>query len=197
MKVDEVKLPKVPVKIKSKAKKAVAVGMTAANIATGADIYDRASRGVGSPIRDVVTATAGLPGKVGYAAMGANWTVKGFDKAKEHIKSRQKQINEISAELVGKVSNARFWRKEAPSKTLTRAINKKFIESGKKKEEPKKLVKEGTKMDTKDLINEALDDILENNLVSMKENLMAALQEKAMEKIEEKKKEIASNYFAQ
>jgi hypothetical protein len=54
-----------------------------------------------------------------------------------------------------------------------------------------------TKMDTKDLINEALDDILENNLVSMKENLMAALQEKAMEKIEEKKKEIASNYFAQ
>ena len=53
----------------------------------------------------------------------------------------KKQVNEISAELVGKVSNARFWRGEAPSKTLTRAINKKFIESGKKKEE-KKEVKE-------------------------------------------------------
>lgn len=90
MKVDEVKLPKVPEKVKSKAKKAVAVGMTAANLATGADIYDRASRGVGSPIRDVAAAASGLPGKIGYGAMGANWTVKGFDKAREHIKSRQK-----------------------------------------------------------------------------------------------------------
>ena len=54
------------------------------------------------------------------------------------------QIDEISAELVGKVSNARFWRGEAPSKTLTRAINKKFIESGKKKE-TKKAVKENSK----------------------------------------------------
>jgi hypothetical protein len=227
----------------------------------------------------------------------------------------ESQIDELSAELVGKVSNARFWQGKAPSETLSRAINKKFIESGKKKEEPKKPLKEGsvelgplrthsfsykdasgkdkepgspespgdvkkvhsgsygerkvpggketeyvgddiestttkpdtgdgtgwsgyvksktdvetsssrsktttepekkepwsrtgneklsdlvsekTTMDTKDLINEALDDILENNLVSMKENLMTALQEKAMEKIEEKKKDIAANYFAQ
>jgi hypothetical protein len=58
-------------------------------------------------------------------------------------------------------------------------------------------IKEETKMDTKELINEALDDILENNLVDMKENLMLALQEKAMEKIEERKKIIAANYFAQ
>ena len=41
-------------------------------------------------------------------------------------------VNEISAELVGKVSNARFNRGEAPSKTLSRAIAKKFIASGKK-----------------------------------------------------------------
>ena len=132
-------------------------------------------------------------------------------------------VNEISAELVGKVSNARWRRGEAPSKTLTRAINKKFIESGKKKEEPKKevkedanrpdrdleartytgatgtthTVKEETKMDNKELINEALDCILEDNLPEMKENLMLALQEKAMEKLEERKKEIAANYFAQ
>lgn len=58
-------------------------------------------------------------------------------------------------------------------------------------------MKEETKMDTKELINEALDDILDNNLVNMKENFLAALQEKAMERLEEKKKEIASNYFAQ
>ena len=137
-------------------------------------------------------------------------------------------IYEISAELVGRVSNARFWRGEAPSKTLTRAINKKFIESGKKKE-PKKQVKEEdntkpdinlmgnqkpdaygygakgttktiheeTKMDNKELINEALDCILEDNLPEMKDNLMKALQEKAMEKLEERKKEIAAQYFAQ
>ena len=101
-------------------------------------------------------------------------------------------LNEISAELVGKVSNARFWRGEAPSKTLTRAINKKFIESGTKKK-PKK----ETKMDTKEHINEALDCILEDNLTEMKDNLMIALQEKAIEKLEERKKEIAANYFAQ
>ena len=256
MKVDEIRLPKVPEKVKTNIKGAIALGMTAANIATGADIYDRASRGVGSPIRDVAAAASGLPGKVGYGAMGANWTVKGFDKAREHIKARYKQtkeeksvvpanstergIYEISAELVGKVSNARFWRKEAPSKTLTRAINKKFIESGKpipkkgKKEDAKeswtpffpphhkhsarlskeksnkpdiimdpgaggttKTIHEVKQMDTKNLINEALDDILDNNLVSMKENLMTALQEKAMEKLEERKKIIASEYFAQ
>ena len=106
-------------------------------------------------------------------------------------------IYEISAELVGKVSNARFWRGEAPSKTLTRAINKKFVESGNKKEKPKKKEIEETKMDNKELINEALDCILEDNLPEMKDNLMLALQEKAMEKLEERKKEIAANYFAQ
>ena len=56
---------------------------------------------------------------------------------------------------------------------------------------------EETKMDTKDHINEALDNILENNLSEMKEHLLAALQEKAMQKLEEKKKDIAANYFAQ
>lgn len=56
---------------------------------------------------------------------------------------------------------------------------------------------EETKMDTKELINEALDCILDNNLSEMKENFMNALQEKAMEKLEERKKEIAANYFAE
>ncbi len=110
--------------------------------------------------------------------------------------NRDDRIDEISAELVGKVSNARFFRGEAPSRTLNRAIIKKFIESSKKKEQSK-TIKEETKMDNKELINEALDCILEDNLPEMKENLMLALQEKAMEKLEERKKEIAANYFAQ
>jgi len=112
---------------------------------------------------------------------------------------RDARIDEISAELVGKVSNARWRRGEAPSKTLTRAINKKFVESGKKKDNSKHIqqFKEETKMDNKELINEALDCILEDNLPEMKDNLMKALQEKAMEKLEERKKEIAANYFAQ
>ena len=58
-------------------------------------------------------------------------------------------------------------------------------------------VKEETKMNNKELINEALDCILEDNLPEMKDNLLKALQEKAMEKLEERKKEIAANYFAQ
>ncbi len=110
--------------------------------------------------------------------------------------NRDDRIDEISAELVGKVSNSRFFRGEAPSRTLNRAIIKKFIESSKKKEQSK-TIKEETKMDNKELINEALDCILEDNLPEMKENLMLALQEKAMEKLEERKKEIAANYFAQ
>lgn len=60
-----------------------------------------------------------------------------------------------------------------------------------------KTIYEETKMDTKDHINEALDNILENNLNEMRDHLLAALQEKAMEKLEEKKKDIAANYFAQ
>jgi Protein of unknown function (DUF5661) len=60
-----------------------------------------------------------------------------------------------------------------------------------------KTIHEETKMDNKELINEALDCILEDNLPEMKDNLMRALQEKAMEKLEERKKEIAANYFAQ
>ena len=60
-----------------------------------------------------------------------------------------------------------------------------------------KTIHEETKMDNKELINEALDCILEDNLPEMKDNLMKALQEKAIEKLEERKKEIAANYFAQ
>lgn len=108
----------------------------------------------------------------------------------------EKQIDEISAELVGKVSNARFWRGEVPSKTLARAINKKFIESGKKKDVKKQTVKEET-MDTKEQIHEAIGNIMEENLHEMKENFLAVLQEKAIEKLEERKKEIAANYFGQ
>jgi hypothetical protein len=273
MKVDEVNLDKVKKvvdKVPTKVKKAAKVGMTLANLATLGQVAGDAAEGRKGvdPKRGMVAATSALPGPVGYGAMAANYTIKGFDAAREHLKAKkymkeqgspanparyterpmyendamknaedkikaaftkdkvkdmfnrvdkerdkdpkwvaykkrkqmkEEQIDEISAELVGKVSNARFWRGESPSKTLTRAINKKFIESGKPvpKKKDTKTVKEETTMDTKELINEALDDILENNLVSMKENFLTALQEKAMERLEEKKKEIAANYFAQ
>jgi hypothetical protein len=107
------------------------------------------------------------------------------------------KINEISAELVGKVSNARFRRGEAPSKTLTRAINKKFIEAGEKKENVKKQTVKEELMDTKEQIHEAIGNIMDENLHEMKENFLAVLQEKAIEKLEERKKEIAAKYFAQ
>lgn len=58
-------------------------------------------------------------------------------------------------------------------------------------------IHEDTKMENKDLINEAIENILENNLIDMKENFKTALEEKAMEKLEERKKEIAAEYFAQ
>ncbi len=130
----------------------------------------------------------------GYTAKGLK--KKGNRMVPNCVPVKEEQIDEISAELVGKVSNARWRRGEAASKTLSNAIKKKFIESGKKKP-TKENIKEETTMDTKELVNEALDNILENNLVDMKENFMAALQEKAMEKLEEKRKEIASSYFAQ
>ena len=150
---------------------------------------------------------------------GIGRAIKKYNDSSNDVTGSVTTVNEISAELVGKVSNARFFRGEAPSRTLSRAINKKFIESGKKKKEVKEdanrpdrdleartytgatgtthTVKEETKMDNKELINEALDCILEDNLPEMKDNLMKALQEKAIEKLEERKKEIAANYFAQ
>ena len=115
-------------------------------------------------------------------------TPKGVTDLRANSMYEEENLDEISAELVGKVSNARWRRGELPSKTLSRAINKKFVELGKKKE---------TKMDNKERINEALDCILDDNLSEMKDNLMLALQEKAMEKLEERKKEIAANYFAE
>lgn len=101
----------------------------------------------------------------------------------------ESQIDEISDELVGKLSNARFWQGKTPSKVLASRIRKAQLKQPKKNKE--------TKMDTKERINEALDNILEDNLSEMKDNLMLALQEKAMEKLEERKKEIAASYFAQ
>lgn len=58
-------------------------------------------------------------------------------------------------------------------------------------------IHEVKQMETKELINEAIENIVDNDLITMKENLMIALQEKAMEKLEERKKIIASEYFAQ
>ena len=131
-KIEEIKIP-------PKVKKAAATGMTLANLATLGQVAGDAAEGRkgADPKRGLVAATSALPGAVGWGATGLNYTIKGYDKAREHLRAKVKQmkeeqIDEISAELVGKVSNARFWQGKAPSKTLSRAINKKFIESGKK-----------------------------------------------------------------
>lgn len=205
MKVDEVNLDQIKdmaKKIPPKVKKAAKVGMTLANLATLGQVAGDAAEGRkgADPKRGIVAATSALPGAVGWGATGLHYTIKGYDKAKEHIRARQmeeEQINELEAETLGS-----YIKKSAASRKKSLEGPKPDIKTWAKREHGirtaiKKLTKEETKMDTKDLINEALDDILENNLVSMKENLMTALQEKAMEKLEEKKREIASNYFAQ
>lgn len=135
------------------------------------------------------------------------------------------QINEVSARLVGKVHNRYLEKNKPVPPFVQRVVKKKWIESdvGKIKKKKKKAVKEdanrpdidlqaksysgatgtthtiheGTKMDNKEVVNEAIDNILSGNLNEMKENLFVALQEKANEKLEERKKVIASQYFGQ
>ena len=143
------------------------------------------------------------------------------------LKRIQRVIEQIAvSRSVGKVSNARAAQGKAPSKTLSRAINKKFVAAGKElpeqppftgshkrsheklsthvrrlaiqaMEKQKSNLKEETIMDTKGQIQEAIQNIQEENLNEMKDNFLAVLQEKAMEKLEERKKDIAANYFAQ
>ena len=138
----------------------------------------------------------------------------------------ERGIYEVSDTLVGKVSNAAFW-KNRPLKPSThrriKAAQLRDPEEIKRENKKRKSVEEDanrpdrdleartytgatgmtrttheeTKMDNKEHINEALDCILEDNLTEMKDNLMLALQEKAMAKLEERKKEIAANYFAE
>ena len=138
----------------------------------------------------------------------------------------ERGIYEVSDTLVGKVSNAAFW-KNRPLKPSTqrriKAAQLRDPEEIKRENKKRKSVEEDanrpdrdleartytgatgttktiheeTKMDNKEYINEALDCILEDNLTEMKDNLMLALQEKAMTKLEERKKEIAANYFAE
>ena len=138
----------------------------------------------------------------------------------------ERGIYEVSDTLVGKVSNAAFW-KNRPLKPSThrriKAAQLRDPEEIKRENKKRKSVEEDanrpdrdleartytgatgttktiheeTKMDNKEYINEALDCILEDNLTEMKDNLMLALQEKAMAKLEERKKEIAANYFAE
>lgn len=355
MKVDEVNLAKIKniaSKVPPKVKNAAKVGMALANMATLSQVAGDAAEGRKGvdPKRGIVAATSALPGPVGYGAMGLNYTIKGFDKAREHIRAKQKQmkeqgspanpsyterpvyekrqsdnlssgevergiyetrrvrfigkqnpadlpprpadykpgdfgsklareggikypgkkkpskpikeeqIDEIKASTVGsavakasaerkeitskKMGNkeiAKWWKRErlvragvnklsgkskvpasldeyanTPTNEYTKPyMTKSLVRTTRTSHEhiskpdtieepgrgghvsPTKPIKEETKMDTKELINEALDNILEENLVDMKENLMAALQEKAMEKLEERKKAIAANYFAQ
>lgn len=274
-KVDEVRLP-------AKARKAIATGMTVANLYTAGDVASRAQQGIGHPVKDVIAAASTLPGTKGWTAYAADKARQAYDYVKGK-KMQEDSVNEATfqgkkvplnkpmkgdvkkskvyvdpdgdgkAQKVnfgdpnmtikksnparrksfrarhncdnpGPKTKARYWSCRAWEETQLAEVKaetlgsyiKKAAESRKKslvgpkpdiktwgKREHgirtaiKKLTKEETTMDTKDIINEAIDNILNNNLVDMKENLSNALQEKAMERLEEKKKEIASNYFAQ
>jgi len=104
----------------------------------------------------------------------------------------ERGIYEISAKLVKQVKE-----EDNTKPDLNLMGNQKPDATGYGAKGTTKTIHEETKMDNKELINEALSCILEDNLPEMKDNLMKALQEKAMEKLEERKKEIAANYFAQ
>ena len=80
--------------IKGKAKKAVATGLTLANIATLGQVAGGAAEGRGSPKRDVLAAATGLPGKLGWGATGVHYSVKGMDKVKQHIRDKKKMQEE-------------------------------------------------------------------------------------------------------
>lgn len=306
--------------IKGKLKKAVATGMTLANMATLSQVAGDAAEGRGSVKRDVVAAASALPGAVGWGATGVHYAKKAYDMAKKnnYIKEKedpcwkgyqqvgmkkkngkevpncvplketeeemqedwqkvnrndktdglsQKAVNAYKRENPGsklqtavteknptgkrasrrksfcsrmggmkkrltsaKTANdpdsrinkaLRRWNceesvmNEVKAETLGSYIKKASASRKKSLEGPKpdiktwskrqkgittaiaKLTKEETTMDTKDLINEAIDNIVNENLNEMKDNFLAVINEKVMEKLEERKKEIASRYFAQ
>ena len=74
--------------IKNKAKKAVATGLTLANIATLGQVAGGAAEGRGSPKRDIVAAATALPGTTGWGATGVHYAKKAYDayKAKRQMK---------------------------------------------------------------------------------------------------------------
>jgi hypothetical protein len=131
------------------------------------------------------------------SAKTANDPDSRINKALRKWNCEESVINELRAETLGS-----YIKKAAKSRKKSLEGPKPDIKTWEKRQHGigmaiKKLTKEETTMDTKDIINEAIDNILSNDLVTMKENLSSVLQEKAMQRLEEKKKEIASNYFAQ
>jgi len=119
---------------------------------------------------------------------------------KSAAKSRKKSLEGPKADI-------KTWGKR--QKGITTAINKLTSEDANRPDKDleaktytgatgiTKTIHEDTKMETKDLINEAIENIIDENLNEMKTNLVTVINEKAMEKLEEKKKAIAANYFAQ
>jgi hypothetical protein len=62
----------------------------------------------------------------------------GITAVDDYMTHSEKQIAEISDTLVGRASNAAFWKGKAPSERLTRYIVRAQLRDPKKKEEPKK-----------------------------------------------------------
>jgi hypothetical protein len=76
--------------------------------------------------------------KAGYAKDGLTKKEKGIAFATAWKAKNKEQIDEISDTLVGRASNAAFWKGKAPSERLTRYIVRAQTRDPKKKEEPKK-----------------------------------------------------------
>ena len=142
--------------------------------------------------------------KAALSKGGAKADVKTWGKRQKGIETAIKKLTKVDEFWSPFLSphhkhSARLSREKAqkPDTIMDPPGKHNRVYAGKNLEENTHRLKEETKMDNKDLINEAIENILENKLNHMKENLTAVLQEKAQEKLEERKKEIAAQYFAQ
>lgn len=121
----------------------------------------------------------------------------GIHLAADKLAREEVEINELKAETLGS-----YTKKASESRKKSLKGSNPDIKTWSKRQKGittaiKKLTSEETKMDNKELVNEAIDNIFEGKLSEMKENITTALQEKANEKLEERKKVIASQYFGQ
>ena len=71
----------------SKVKKAVATGMTVANLYTAGDVTSRAQQGIGNPMKDVVAAASTLPGTKGWTAYAADKAGQAY----QYLKNKKMQ----------------------------------------------------------------------------------------------------------
>ena len=79
------------VRLSPKVRKAVATGMTLANLSTLGQVAGGAAEGKGSPKRDLIAAASTLPGTTGWGATGVHYAKKAYDyvKARKDMKEEK------------------------------------------------------------------------------------------------------------